>query len=112
MNNTTNRMRKALFVGLLAGFCTSVQAELLPRLGGQAQYDTELDITWLTDANASAGYYCEATNQTYTDGRMPWDCANTWAGELNGSLAYAVLFILLWLWVLWVLYRKRIFFRV
>lgn len=35
-----------------------------------------------------------------------------WAGELNGSLAYAVLFILLWLGVLWVLYRRRIFIRV
>ncbi len=35
-----------------------------------------------------------------------------WAGELNGSLAFAVLFILLWLAVLWVLYRRRIFIKV
>jgi predicted acyltransferase len=35
-----------------------------------------------------------------------------WAGEMNGSLVFALLFILFWLGILWVLYRKRIFIKV
>jgi len=36
----------------------------------------------------------------------------SWAGPLNGSLAYAVAFVLLWLAILWLPYRKRIYFKV
>lgn len=36
----------------------------------------------------------------------------SWAGPLNGSLAYAVAFVLLWLAILWLPYRKRIFLKV
>jgi predicted acyltransferase len=35
-----------------------------------------------------------------------------WFGPLNGSLAFAVLFVTFWLVVMSVLYRKRIFFKV
>jgi len=45
---------------------TNVNAELLERLGGQAVYDTDLDITWLT--NSSNG--------------MWWTDAKTWAAGL------------------------------
>ena len=36
----------------------------------------------------------------------------TWAAPINASLAYAITFILLWLFLMWLLYRKRIFIKV
>jgi len=35
-----------------------------------------------------------------------------WAGELNGSLAYALAYVLFWLGITYVLFRKRIFIKV
>ena len=35
-----------------------------------------------------------------------------WAGNLNGSLAYAVCYVLLWLGLMTPLYRKRIFIKI
>jgi predicted acyltransferase len=36
----------------------------------------------------------------------------TWAAPINASLAYAIAFILLWLFFMWLLYRKRIYIKV
>ena len=36
----------------------------------------------------------------------------TWAAPVNASLFYAIAFILLWLFLMWLLYRKRIFIKV
>lgn len=36
----------------------------------------------------------------------------SWAGPVHGSLAYALVFVLIWLGPMWVLYRKRIFLKV
>ena len=52
-----------LSTGLLTA--TGAQAALQTRLGGLAVYDTDLNITWLADANAN--------------GQMDWSQANTWA---------------------------------
>lgn len=68
-----------------------VFAALEPRLGGQAYYDTVLNITWLADANAGAGSPFDedfdfpmpgGTN----DGLMSWANAMAWANsvEVNG----------------------------
>jgi predicted acyltransferase len=35
-----------------------------------------------------------------------------WLGPWNASLAFAVLYVLFWLGIMWVLYRKRIFFKI
>ena len=35
-----------------------------------------------------------------------------WAGPLNGSLAFAVSYVLLWLAVAWAMYLKRIFIKI
>ena len=35
----------------------------------------------------------------------------TWASPLNASLAFAICFILVWLFLMWLLYRRRIFIR-
>lgn len=36
----------------------------------------------------------------------------TWASPINASLAYAIAFILFWLVLMWLLFRKRIYIRV
>ena len=36
----------------------------------------------------------------------------SWAQPINASLAYAIAFILLWLFLMWLLYRKQIFIKV
>ena len=36
----------------------------------------------------------------------------SWASPINASLAYAVCFILFWLFLMWMLYRRRIFIKV
>jgi len=36
----------------------------------------------------------------------------SWAGPLNGSLLFALSYVLAWLAVLWVLYRRRIFIKI
>jgi len=36
----------------------------------------------------------------------------SWASPINASLAYAIAFILFWLFLMWLLYRKKIFVRV
>ncbi|MBI5462883.1 MAG: DUF1566 domain-containing protein [Gammaproteobacteria bacterium] len=43
----------------------------------QAVYDTDLDITWLADANYAA------TSGYDADGRMTWDAAQFWMTALN-----------------------------
>ena len=36
----------------------------------------------------------------------------SWASPINASLAYAIAFILVWLFLMWLLYRKRIYIKV
>jgi predicted acyltransferase len=36
----------------------------------------------------------------------------SWAGPLNGSLAFAFSYVLVWLAVMWILYRRRIFIKI
>ena len=48
------RLLVALCACLFITVATSTNATLVSRLGGQAYYDTVLNITWLTDANLAA----------------------------------------------------------
>lgn len=76
-------LSKALCAGVfLFGFVSTVNAALISRLGGLAYYDTDLNITWLADANAGAGSAFDNGFST-TDGAMTWDNANAWAASLN-----------------------------
>ncbi len=36
----------------------------------------------------------------------------TWASPVNASLAFAVVFVLIWLGLMWILYRRKIFIKV
>lgn len=37
---------------------------------------------------------------------------SSWASPFNASLAFAIAFVLLWLGIMWLLYRRRIFIRI
>lgn len=68
----------ALYAGIFSfGLLPTANAALEVRLGGKAVYDTDLNITWLADAN-----YAE-TSGFDDDGRMNWLDANIWAASLN-----------------------------
>lgn len=65
---------------------TAAQAALIDRGGGML-YDTELNITWLQDANyAKTSGYCETSGNCYPNvgptGQMTWTQANNWANDL------------------------------
>ncbi len=64
-----------IFLFLLLG--SAANAALLSRSGGQAYYDTVLDITWVADANLAK------TSGYDADGNMTWSAAQTWIGTLN-----------------------------
>ena len=49
---------------------TSANATLVSRLGGLAYYDTDADLTWLANANASGSF-------------MQWSDAMNWAANLK-----------------------------
>jgi len=63
------------------GMVTSVEAMLITRLGGLAVYDTDLDITWLADANAGAGSVYD-DGFSNSDGQMIQNSAKDWAASL------------------------------
>ncbi|MBI4684347.1 MAG: hypothetical protein HY755_04010 [Nitrospirae bacterium] len=57
------------------GIAVSVQATMIDR-GGGLVFDTDLNVTWLQDLNYAI------TSGYDADGKMSWDQANTWAGNL------------------------------
>jgi hypothetical protein len=73
------KMRR-IFVSLITvmlflGLSISTHAALID-LGGGMIYSTDLDLTWLQDANYALASGYDA------DGLMTWDDANTWATNL------------------------------
>jgi len=69
-------------VATVLAVSSSANAHLLSRLGGQAYYNDEADLTWLADANAGAGSVFD-DGQSTIDGRMSWANANDWAASLS-----------------------------
>jgi hypothetical protein len=58
---------------IIPSWVTSSHALLFSRLGGEAVYDDDLNITWLSDTN-----YAQSSGFD-TDGLMNWTAANNWA---------------------------------
>lgn len=58
------------------GYVSSAFATFI-ELGGGMVYDSDLDITWLQDANYAMSSHYDS------DGRMSWDAAMTWASTLD-----------------------------
>lgn len=70
-------IKSVLGITVLGGLLSAnADAALISRLGGTAYYDTELDITWLTDANYAR------TSGYDSDGLMTWDDSLAWAEQL------------------------------
>lgn len=61
---------------------STANAALTSILGGKAVYDSDLNITWLADANAGAGSAFDDGLIT-NDGRMRQGNASAWAASLN-----------------------------
>lgn len=84
---------------------TSANAALISRLGGQAVYDTDLNVTWLADANLAAtntfglatnvdlgpisgvntggGSYIYKDHLGDANGSMTWGGALHWISAMN-----------------------------
>lgn len=78
------RIIGALCAGLFSlGLSATADAALITRLGGLAVYDTDLDISWLADANAGAGVSPFDDGASTTDGVMSWQSAKDWAASLT-----------------------------
>ena len=91
-------MKRSHLVGALGAMLSTVitvsaHAALigvLPATSGgtdyQAYYDTDLDITWLADANlAASNTFGIGTASINSFGVMHWDTANTWIANMNTS---------------------------
>jgi hypothetical protein len=82
MNQRTIRST-LITTGLIAASLATVfvsgaaQAALIDR-GGGLIYDTDLNVTWLQDAN-----YAKTSGYDPYDGAMTWDEATTWAANLS-----------------------------
>lgn len=68
----------AFMIWLTPMFSTAANATLLPRLDGQAVYDTDLNITWVSDASLPI-------TQGYSGDRMNWYGAQQWIKTLNAT---------------------------
>lgn len=83
--NTKKTVLAALVLAASFAMSEAAHAALLGRdLNGsagsfEAYYDTDLDITWLADAN-----YAQTSGYD-ADGKMTWYEANAWAANLNFS---------------------------
>ena len=80
-----SRLLGAVCIGTFAFITTTASAVILPlesRLGGLAYYDSNLNITWVADANAGAGSSFD-DGSTTTDGAMTWASADAWVASLT-----------------------------
>lgn len=78
------RFAGAFCAGIFSlGLAMSAQAALVSRLGGQAVYDTDFNITWLTDANLAASDSFGVSG--IAGGIMTWDTAQSWINAVNAS---------------------------
>jgi hypothetical protein len=74
-------MKRILACALLSAVTiSSAEAALVDRGGGMI-YDTDLNVTWLKNANQGAGSSFDDGFDT-ADGRMTWDNAKAWAESL------------------------------
>ena len=72
-----------LCVGLMGlSLAGVVDAALISRAGGHAVYDTDNNLTWVTDANLSSSFSFGLTQNTVTD-RFTFDGEISWYGGMN-----------------------------
>jgi hypothetical protein len=79
---STCAMLILLGVGLLSA--TGANAALVSALGGKVVNDTDLNITWLTNANLAASYSFGVSG-ILGNGGMQWSSAQSWIGAMNAA---------------------------
>lgn len=79
-------IKKGMLLGatLSLVFAGATQAALLERVGGLAYYDTDLDISWLADANLAASLDFGVAGIA-ADGAMARLTADQWIGAMNAA---------------------------
>jgi len=83
-NNNLARFQFLFIVIFSLSFVTSANAALYSRLNGQAVYDSDLNVTWLADANLAASEtFGVAGVGSVAPGMMSWYTAPTWIQALN-----------------------------
>jgi len=81
---TMKRCYGALSVGLLwLGLVATANAALISRLSGAAVYDTDLDITWLANANLAQTNTFSVSGINAGTGAMSWTTAQSWIDAMN-----------------------------
>lgn len=91
MPNVMNKMKSLAAAAALLALSGAAQSALIDRGGGMI-YDTTANITWLADMNYAytSGYTANGVvpgstldeNTIFTDGRMGWAAAMSWADSL------------------------------
>lgn len=74
--------RLTICIILAAGCARLACADLQPRLGGAALYDTDLNITWLANMNLAATNTF-GTPGVIPDGSMSWPVVVNWIAAMN-----------------------------
>ena len=81
MKTRKTLLAAALGAGLLSA--TGAHAALELTLGGQGVYDTDLNITWLADANLAASNTFGVSG--ISNGYLDWNTAQSWIGAMNAA---------------------------
>lgn len=76
-----NALISSLVLCIVLTASGATQASLIDR-GGGLIYDTDLNVTWLSNANYGAGSVYDDLASS-TDGRMSWANAVSWAANLS-----------------------------
>jgi len=77
---------KSSFCAAIISLGISATAEASLISGNGLIYDTDLNVTWLSDGNyANTSGYINTITTRWGDGRMTWGQANTWVSQLDFS---------------------------
>lgn len=78
------KIAPTLLVASILLTATAANAALLSRLGGQAVFDTDLNITWIADANLAGNNSFGVAGIT-SGGTMTWATAQNWISKINSA---------------------------
>jgi hypothetical protein len=77
-------IKTKLLASIILVTSTNTSAELVSRLGGLAFYDTDANLTWLTDAAYLKTQYLNSGGaEGDSNGRTSWAYATSWVENLN-----------------------------
>jgi hypothetical protein len=93
LRSSSDRVKSRLFsacAGLFTlGAAVSADAALVSRLNGAAVYDTDLNITWIADANLAVSNQFGVTSGIIltgsASGQMTWTTAQNWIAGMNAA---------------------------